>query len=198
MKINKKIILIVFIFLVIVFLLLKIIFFNNKTINFGNNSVEEIKQNILNINSYEALITVTVQSNKNSNTYVMKQKCVNQNYYQEIIEPSNIEGTIIEFDGKDLKISNTKLEITKILKNYNHIIENNIMLGCFINDYTSYGSMEETETEIILKTKNETNKYRVYKNLYIDKKTEEPIKLVIQDINQNDEVYILYNEIKIM
>ena len=35
------------------------------------------------------------------------------------------------------------------------------------------------------------------KKLYIDKNTLKPVKLVIQDVNQNATIYILYNEIDI-
>mgnify|MGYP000379042527 CR=1 FL=1 len=58
---------------------------------------------------------------------------------------------------------------------------------------------EENENEIILSTdcKTQENKYQVKKKLTIDKKTNKPKKLEVQDINQNITVYILYNEIKI-
>ena len=201
MRINKKIIIISILILILIIFLIKLCFFNNKTFKFGNNSSEEIKQNILNTKEYEALITVTVESNKNSNTYVLKQKCVDRIHYQEVVEPSNICGTIIEFNGTDLKISNTKLNTTKILQDYKYIAQNSLWLEYFIKDYLSYdkSSEEETDTEIILKTKtlNEENKYNTYKTLYIDKKTEKPTKMIIQDINRKDKVYILYNEIKI-
>lgn len=39
------------------------------------------------------------------------------------------------------------------------------------------------------------NKYQMYQNLYINKKTKLPTKMEILDINKNRTVYILYNEI---
>ena len=47
------------------------------------------------------------------------------------------------------------------------------------------------------KTKSESNKYVMYKTLYIDKETLKPTKMEIQDINRNTLVYIEYNEIEI-
>ena len=44
---------------------------------------------------------------------------------------------------------------------------------------------------------NSKNQYISVKKLYIDKSKKKPIKMEIQDINQNVLVNILYNEIKI-
>ena len=41
------------------------------------------------------------------------------------------------------------------------------------------------------------NKYASYKKLYIDRNTENIAKLVIQDDNKKNLVYILYNKIEI-
>lgn len=70
----------------------------------------------------------------------------------------------------------------------------------FIEDYkkdTSAKCKEQGDT-IILETKVEdSNKYNVYKKLYIDKKTLKPTKMEIEEVNKKMLVYILYNEIKI-
>ena len=67
-----------------------------KNINIGNNTnSQEIVNYILNISSYEAKITVEIESNKNKNQYIIKQKYQKPDIStQEIIEPSNIEGVI--------------------------------------------------------------------------------------------------------
>ena len=76
--------------------MLIIFFFINKTkkIKFGNNSSsQEIINNILNISSYETKIEVDVNSNKNANKYIIKQKYVAPDISeQEVLEPKNIEG----------------------------------------------------------------------------------------------------------
>lgn len=62
---------------------------------------------------------------------------------------------------------------------------------------SSNSKKEENENEIILSTivKLKRIKYQVKKKLTVDKKTNKPKKLEVQDINQNITVYILYNEI---
>ena len=65
------------IFLIFFVGIIFIIFIKNnyKKIKFGNNesnkSVKDIEAYILNINSYKATVEVTVNSNKNSNKYLI-------------------------------------------------------------------------------------------------------------------------------
>ena len=200
----KKIITIAIIIITII-----IIFFikiNYKSLKFGNNmsnkSADQIKKYILDINSYELIANITVESNKNTNSYIIKEKYVKDNNLstQEVLEPENIKGVSFIYDGVNLKVENTKLNLTKIYENYQYLGENTITLKDFINDYleSNESDMEEKNGEIILKTKLKNgNKYVGYKKLYISKSTAKPIKLEIQDITQKTIIYILYNEIKI-
>ena len=201
---NKKIITICLIFILIIIL----IFFiknNYKNLKIGNNiinqSAEKIKENILNIESYKANVKITITSNKNTNTYEAIQKYYKENnlYKQEIISPENIAGVIFEFNGKNLQIKNTKLNLSKIYENYNYIGSNELSLSAFIEDYKSNDSNNyENEEEVILETiVRNNNKYRSIKRLYISKNTKLPIKMEIEDNAQNTLVYILYNEIEI-
>ena len=74
-------------------------------------------------------------------------------------------------------------------------------LHSFIEDYKkdSNANIKEDKDLVIMETKSgdNSNKYNVYKKLYIDKKTLKPIKMEIEEINKKVLVYILYNEIKI-
>ena len=194
MKINK---LIIFLILAIVIIFL-IIFFtiNNKKIENGNNDNNQI----LNMNSYEAKIEITVKSNKNTNKYKMIQQYKKGEYcIQEIEEPENIRGVRIEYANNTLSLKNSNLNLTNIYENYKYISENNLFLNEFIDDFNnnSNSKKQENNDEIILTTdcRTQENKYQVKKKLTIDKKTNKPKKLEVQDVNQNITVYILYNEI---
>ncbi|MBO5413835.1 MAG: hypothetical protein J6A29_06115 [Clostridia bacterium] len=201
---NKKIIIFCLIFILIICSII-LIKNNYKSIKMGNNiinqSADKIKENILNIESYEAKVQITITSNKNTNTYEATQKYYKENslYKQEIISPENLEGTTFEYDGTNLKIKNTKLNLSKIYESYHYIGSNELSLNAFIEDYNNNDSTDlENDEEIILETviKN-NNKYRKIKRLYISKDTKLPIKMEIQDNAQNTLVYILYNEIEI-
>ena len=179
---------------------------NYKSFKFGNNiskkSADQIKKYILDINSYELTADITVESNKNTNSYVMKEKYLKDNNVstQEVLEPENIRGVRFVYDGTNLKVENTNLNLRKIYENYQYIGESTITLIDFINDYSESdeSTMLETDEEIILETKLKNgNKYVSYKKLCINKSTGLPSKLEIEDITQKTIIYILYNEIEI-
>lgn len=204
MKKNKVIIILAI--LIILIIILMIFIKNNnkmaKTLKIGNNSTsQEIVDYILNINSYEAEIDVEVKSNKNTNKYRIKQTYINNNNNtQEVIEPSNIQGTKIIREGNNLKIENTKLALTKILEDYKDISQNNLDLSSFIENYKNNpnSTVKEDNNHIVMETSaiNE-NKYQKYKKLYVSKEDGKIIKMEIRDTNQNTIIYIIYNEMKI-
>jgi outer membrane lipoprotein-sorting protein len=201
MKKNKKIFIVISIILLIIILM----FFclnKSKVQTIGNNSTsQEIVDYILNISSYEVTISVETKSNKNSNKYLLKQQYISPDVStQEVLEPSNIQGTKIIKDGNNLKLENTNLNLSTVFENYEYLSDNALDLNCFIEDYKEEqnSGYEEKDNQIIMKTQsNNSNKYTINKTLYIDKDTGNPSKMEISDGNQNTTVYILYNEVKI-
>ena len=140
----KKIITILIIIITVITLIF--VKFNYKKIKNGNNinkSAEEITKYILDIDSYEAKEEITVKSNKNINKYMIIEKCnKDENLYKkEVIEPENIEGLSFTYDGVNLKIENSKLNLQKIYKNYPYIGEENSSIIDFI---TTYKKSDET------------------------------------------------------
>lgn len=203
MKFKKTII----IFIIVLILILDVILIKNnyKTSKNGNNisnkSADEIENLILNIGSYEAKANITIKSNKNQNTYVVKQKYNKEGnlYRQEILEPSGIAGTLIQYDGKDLTIKNTNLNVKKIYENYSYIESNILSLASFIEDYKQSESKEIKEENgiVTLQVKlSSNNKYTMEKTLYINKNENKIEKMEIKDTTQNVRIYILYNEIE--
>ncbi len=228
MKINKKIFIFLTIILVIIFIISITIYYKNQKSgnNIINKSDEQIVQDILNISSYNAKIEIEVNSNKSSNKYIIKQEVKKRISKQEVIEPENIQGLVTEYDGKNLKIVNNKLNLTTLYENYEYIANNTLWLNSFIEEYKSINNensninensnvnensnlstntdtntkrkkVKSEENQIILEIEDKQNKYNTYKTLYIDKKTKKPTKMIISDINKKDIVYILYTEIEI-
>ena len=66
------------------------------------------------------------------------------------------------------------------------------------NIYSNDNNKEivEEKEEIVLKCKKEGNKYNVYYELNIDKKTGKPTKLLIRDVNKKEVVYIVYTKVE--
>ncbi len=193
---KKRKIFLFFIFLICIIILI----FTYKLSNLGNNINKSDDNNILNISSYEAKIEVEIYSNKNTNKYILKQEYSMPNIFkQEVIEPENIKGLTTTFDGTNLILENSTLNLKTLYENYNSIHGSSLSLNCFIDEYKNNGGeIEENGEEVILKTKTDNaNKYEMYKKLYINKKTKLPTKMEILDVNENITVYILYKEIEI-
>lgn len=206
---KKKLILC---FLAILIISIIICFFmknNYKNKNVGNNmsnkNLKEIEEYILNISSYQAKMEITIESNKNTNKYLLEQIYQkDKQSKQTILEPSNIEGLEITYEAGKLTINNAKLNLTTVYENYPNLVENCLWIDSFIEDYKQEKSSDSTniveENGIVTmetKTRNENNRYIYYKQLLIDKKTGKPTKLLVQDINKKNLIYILYNEITV-
>ncbi len=205
-KLFKKIIIIIICIFICIFLCYFIFLkkFNYKNINTGNNNLnktlDEIQEYICNISSYEATIEVTVYSNKNTNKYKIKQSHEENYDTQEILEPENVKGVKFIYKDNTLQIINTTLNLTKIYNNYPYIENNNLWLNDFLEEYKTANetnkeiSEDEREIVLTLQTQKVDSKIK-YKELYLDKKTGNPTKLLLQDNNKNTIIYILYSEI---
>lgn len=196
---KNKFIIILFLLIIILIVSTLIIFNNNRTkkIKIGNNSSsQEIVDYILNISSYEAKVEVNIKTNKSNNKYILKQQYIEPDMMtQEVLEPSNISGVKIIRKGNELKLENTNLSLSSIYNNYEYISKNDLDLNCFIDNYKNNEKSEyiEKDNQIIMKTKI----FNMEKLLYIDKDTVLPVKMEIKDDSKKNEIYILYNEVKI-
>lgn len=180
-------------FIILSIILLKIEY---KEYYSGNNISKNA--DILDISSFEATVTIEINSNKNTNKYIIKQFYNSPNTFkQEVQAPENIKGLITIYDGSNLEIQNTNLNLSKIYKDYNCLSNNILSLNSFIEELKENNSeCVELENEIILEV-TPKNKYAWYKRLSISKTTGKPTKMEILDENKNKLVYILYNEITI-
>ena len=203
---KKKLIIILGILAVLVTSVIIYFFIKNnyKNLKSGNNmsnkNLKESEEYILSIRSYNAKIEVEIQSNKNKNKYVLEQKYAEPNVQKQIVlEPSNIEGLETIFDGNNLKINNTKLNLSTIYENYSDVTSNFLWLNTFTEEYkkmieTGKQNIIEQNGIIIMEIKDADE---LNKKLYIDRKTGKPIKMQIKNVSKNTTVYILYNEIEI-
>ena len=202
---SKKIIWIIVIATLIAVILFFSIFMilHYKKLQTGNNisdkTLQEIEEYILNISSYEAEIEVKVESNKNTNKYIMKQKYCSPNIAsQEVLEPKNIEGLKVTYDGLNMEISNSKLSLSTIYENYTYLTDNVLWLSDFLENYKSNnGTITEENGVIVMQTKCSKNKYSEYEKLYIDRSANKITKLIIEDENKKNRIYITYNKIEI-
>lgn len=191
-KHSKKVI---FIIIASAFFILSIFFLEkNYKISKNGNTINKVYDNILDISSYKATAEITINSNKNSNKYIVQQTHNSNEDIQEILEPENIKGLTTTYNNGVLKIQSKKLNITKIYNEYKNIDNNDLWLNTFLEEYKiSDEKLVEEKEERVIKIKN-NNKY---KELYMDKETGKPTKLIVKDNNQKVLIYIIYNEIEI-
>lgn len=195
----------IFLFIIIILVILGIALFINKKMTKNKKSVnnmnsQEIVDYILNINSYKANATVQINSNKNSNKYILKQEYNQNESIEEILEPSNIKGIKIINKEGNLIVENSNLNLSTIFENYQILEENYLDLSTFINECkesNNYKYEEENDSLIIKLKSNKDNKYIKNKILYINKSKAIPTKLVIEDDNKKIQVNIEYNEIEL-
>lgn len=196
---NKKIVFIFAIICITVFLIFYYIFCisGNNIIRNQNELLEDIFEDL---EEYEANIDVTVMSNKNENVYNMQQ-IVDEEFSRVIVNsPENVKGLEIELKNGNLKIINAKTNMEKIYENYKTEINNSLFINSFIKEYKNNDTeIVENESEIIVKVnlEKDNNTYKKTKELYLDKQSGLPIKLLIKDNIQNTNTSIVYNDIKI-
>ena len=189
----------IFIIIVIFFIIISILYYKSK--KNGNNiskSIEDLKDYILNISSYEAEAEIEVISNKNTNKYIIKQWYASPNIYkQEVQSPEYINGLITIYDGSDLKIQNSKLDLQEIYSGYQYLSKNILSLKGFIERCKEVEPIyDEKDDEVIIGVTMD-QRYIKYQELTIDKRTNKPIRMEIMDENKKTLVYILYKEITI-
>ena len=203
--IKSKKFLIIVVGIAILLVIISIIFSKKsyETINIGNNNLnktlEEVEDYILNIKEYTATIEVTVNSNKNSNKYLIKQNHKEKNDEQEVLEPDTIKGVKLTYKDSSLIVENSNLNLEKIYNNYPYIESNILWLNSFIEEYrnSEQRNIIEKNEEIVMQIKRKNDKKIATEELILDKKTLKPTKLSIMDNSKNVIVYILYNEIEI-
>ena len=154
---------------------------NTKSIE----NVNDLNEYLSKINDYSVEAKVTVNSNKNSNSYNLKQSM------KVIIE--NTKGRVI--------VKNTELSLENVFNNYDDVVKNSMGLDAFIEDYESDDKKEILEKDgyyiISVKSKNSQNKYAKSKTLYFDKLNNRIEKIVVKDINNNEMVVIEYSKLEI-
>ena len=165
-----------------------------------NNQIDIAEKFLNSTNSYLAEIEVTVNSNKNNNKYIIKQEENGNKSKLEIIKGEDIQGLKLEIDNEILKVTNTKLNLEKIYENYNIISNNGLFLSTFIQeckDEKNIKQINNNEEQIILELEIEGKKYIKYKQLYLDKKTKKPIKMLIYNSYNKLITSIIYINIEI-
>ena len=198
---RKKvfIVCVIFFFLILFFCLFKKIFIgNNKVIE----NIDELDKYIMKIEDYKLLADVSVFSNKNMNTYKLSQFHHGFETVCEISDHENSEGLIITNNENKVTVKNTSLSLEKVFELYSETTENSVGLDAFIIDYKADEKKEFLDENgyyiVRVKVKNSLNKYSKSKEMYFNKEKNCIDKIIVKDINNNDQIIIKYNTLEIL
>ncbi len=191
----------------IIFFIIFFLIFYYKKINFGNNNIklneDDIVDSILSDSlNYKAELIIKIYSNKNDNVYDA-MIIENEEYSRLEItgKKEEITGLLIENSKEKLTIKNTKLNLEKIYEDYKPMINNCLFLKSFSNEYRNNSEIKEKNENdsIIIKIKlKDSTKYIKFKELYLNKETGLPEKLIIKDSDKQVVVCIEYTNIEIL
>ena len=194
-----------YIILVVIFVLIFSCFYYKKIFT-GNNiiklSKEDVVESILSDNfKYKAKVKLKIYSNKNENIYEMLQEETKEHSYLEVTSKSDISGLSIENLEEKTIVKNTRLNLEKIYENYTEVLNNCLFLGNFSKEYKEATKKEQYEKDgdIVIKIElSKSTKYIKYKELYIDKKTGLPKKLIVKKSDKQVRACIEYINIEIL
>ena len=194
-----------YIILAIILILIFSLFYYKKS-KLGNNIINlSEKKNIENILSnnfkYDSNVKVKIYSNKNKNEYSLKIKEDGKNSLIEVLGKKKISGLKIEKKNGNLIIKNNKLKLEKIYENYKEFTDNSLLLSSFVKEYMETENKEKYEENgkiVIRIIPKNYSKYIKYKELYLDKKNENPVKMIIKDSSKQVKISIEYINMEIL
>lgn len=198
---KKKIFIVAIIFILVISVFYCYKFFipgNNKSVK----DVNELNEYILNIKNYNLEAKITVNSNKNTNTYLLKETNEKGNLVTEIVSESTNNGIVCEYKNESLTIKNTELGLPRIFADYKELFSNPIDLNSFIEDY-KVDDKKEIKTKddyyiVSVKNRNLQNKYTTHKVMYFSRSKSRIERIEIKDINNNQTIIIEYSSFKLL
>lgn len=198
---KKKIFIVAIIFILVISIFYCYKFFipgNNKSVK----DVNELNEYILNIESYNLEAKITVNSNKNTNTYWLKEKSENGSLVTEVISENTNNGIICEYKNESLTIKNTQLGLPRIFADYKELFTNPLDLNSFIQDY-KLDEKKEIKTKddyyiVSVKSVNTQNKYTTHKVMYFSRSKNKIERIEVKDINNNQTIIIEYSNFKLL
>ncbi len=167
----------------------------------GKNTKDEyktIQEKLMAMESYYAKATITYISNKSESTYTIEQKVLKDGRYLiKVLEPEEVLGSIILFDGNIVWSYNPNLDSKISVIEKDSLERTEISLFSFLEHYVK---SQDTAVET---SKMDNNIYTILdaeipgqndffstEKLWINNETKEPEKLVIYDNDEKERIIL--------
>lgn len=168
---------------------------NKASFHSGGNFFKELKQ-------YESEVTITFLKDKQPNEMKMQQVAsMNGSYEFTVIEPAHLKGTKVSCDGNQITEYYPSLNKTVEVKGSS--AQNEIFLTNFVSRYLTNENIKKQEIQLNGKSINtyeipiEGNfKYLSKEKLWLDEKSQLPLKMVIYDDTDNITIEVVYEDFK--
>jgi len=168
---------------------------NKASFHSAGNFFKELKQ-------YESEVTVTFLKDKQPNEMKMKQVAnMSGTYELTIIEPEQLKGTKVSYDGNQM--TEYYPGLNKVVEVKGSSVQNEILLTSFVSRYLTNENIKEQEVQLNGKTIStyemliEGNfKYLSKEKLWLDERSRLPLKMEIYDDVGNITIEVIYEDFK--
>lgn len=151
---------------------------------------------------YESEVTVTFLKDKQPNEMKIKQVAdMNGSYECTVIEPAHLKGTKVSYDGNQMTEYYPSLDKTMEVKGSS--AKNEILLTNFVGRYLTNENIKKQELQLNGKTISTYEmpiegdfKYLSKEKLWLDEKSQLPLKMVIYDVAGNITIEVVYEDFK--
>lgn len=165
------------------------------SIHSERNFFKELKQ-------YESEVTVTFLKDKQPNEMKMKQIAnMNGSYEWTVIEPEHLKDVKVSFDGN--QITEYFPSVNKTLEVKGSTAQNEIVLTHFVSRYLTNENIKEQEIQLNGKSVHTYEmpieggfKYLSKEKLWLDEKSQLPLKMEIYDDTGNITIEVVYKDFK--
>ena len=169
---------------------------SKTSVHSAGNFFKELKQ-------YESEVTITFLKDKQPNEMKMKQVAnMDGSYEWTVIEPEHLKDVKVSCDGN--QITEHFPNVNKTLDVKGSTVQNEILLTHFVSRYLTNENIKEQEIQLNGKSVHTYEqpiegefKYLSKEKLWLDEKSQLPLKMEIYDDTGNITIEIVYKDFKL-
>lgn len=166
------------------------------------SQLEQVQKQLLEMDGYTTMATLTRFSNKVETVYETKQDVkITGEYRLELLSPENVKGNYTLFDGERICQYNGSLQSNIIHDVPESQSRNELFLHSFMANYlssegvaVSTATIDESRCVVLEAVVPDNENTICFEKLWVDSETLLPVRLSLYDINNEERYRIDYNE----